>query len=131
SEFYVFYVAEPGAGTFKLQFATNADPTFGDFLTVNASAPDISGAVAHVSLPLGYYNMRMVGITGTVRLITAGRQDSESNGLTPLCLAEPGWCTTNFTYANSNVVLGILTNMHPKLLLIEMKDVNRDESTNT
>jgi hypothetical protein len=131
TQYYVCYVVEPGAGSFKVQFSTNADSVFGDVLTVSASSEAIAGAVTNITLPLGSYKMRVVGVSGNVRLINAGRYNPSAPGLTPWSMSEPGWCTTNFTYANSNVVLGILTNMPaPKLLLIEFKDVNLDESTN-
>jgi hypothetical protein len=83
----VYYVKEPSAGTFKLQ-VDGADAA--GFTNVSASGTLGQLGIATVSVARAAHNLTIVNLTGTVRIIGVGFEDSTVSGLVVINVAQGG-----------------------------------------
>jgi hypothetical protein len=78
-EVKVAYIKESGAGTFKLQTSLNNGSSWVDVgSTIDASNGTTIGAVNTVALTHGTYQFRVVGVSGTVKIIGIATQNIRS-----------------------------------------------------
>jgi hypothetical protein len=119
-----FHIAENGAGTFKLQVEYNLSGTWIDATgTINADNSGTAvGTVASTSLPgpTGLVRMRIVGLSGTIKIIGGDISLNTANAAYPHVniydLSASGTLISNQLNASSAVVTPILTAIAPDLV---------------
>jgi hypothetical protein len=115
-----YYVLEPDAGSFTIDISTNGGP-FGTVIAINASG-ELAGAATNLSLPLDYYNMRIVCTNGTVTLIDGGMWLEHQPNVVLTGSAAPGMTYNDWTSVPTNITWPIFQAWKPDLLLLEAKD---------
>jgi hypothetical protein len=83
----VYYVKEPSAGTFKLQ-VDGADAA--GFTNVSASGTLGQLGIATITTTRATHNLTIVNLTGTVRIIGVGFEDSTVSGLVVINVSQGG-----------------------------------------
>lgn len=114
----VYYLKESGAGTFRIQTSLNggAYSTEGsDVDTNNASAS--SGVVTiDKSSASGMYAVKLVGISGTVRILGVRFSHSNLQGMVPFSIAYSGTDFDNWDDCPAAVLQPVLSDLAPKIL---------------
>lgn len=117
----VYYVLEPGAGTFKLQ-VDGVDAA--GFTNVSAAGTLGQLGIATITPTLGAHTVTIVNLTGTVRIIGQSWENTTVNGLMPITVGQGGIplnSATNSATAMSNFQ-AFIADALPDLMLFEMKE---------
>jgi hypothetical protein len=117
----LYYLATPASGIMSLSVSSNGG-SWTPVLSMDASSPSLEGRYTNVSVALGYYRMRVDGLSGTNRVLGPELVNTTSNGIVTAYLAKGGM-NLNFIFSVPQAVLyPILSNMHPDLLIWHMKE---------
>jgi hypothetical protein len=123
--FTVYYVKEPSAGTFKIQ--TN-DTSAGwvdqaGYTSVNCADTATSSAAATFTKTLSTYQLRVVGVTGSCRIISGGLWDSTAKGVRMTDLSMGGIAFDSImTGTQANVRNPIIQDLGLDLLILQFRD---------
>lgn len=130
----VYYIQEPGAGTFKVQTELDASGVWTDEIASVDCDGDLAGAVASVSLKstARAYRLRIVGLSGAVKIIGVEMTDR-----TRACAVSIGLIQANsgqggdFVDADGNFLMGgtaqailspILAEIAPRAIIYTSRD---------
>jgi hypothetical protein len=83
----VFYAKESSGGTFKVQ-VDGVDAT--GFTNVSATGTKGSLGIANIIVPKGSHTATIVGLTGNVRVVSIGMEDTTTSGLISISVAQGG-----------------------------------------
>jgi hypothetical protein len=116
----VTYKSGTGEGSFVIQTNVNGG-SFATALTINASATT-GTIVTNIALPLGYHQMKLVGSSGSVTILSYGMWEENSGNVVVQNMEASGMTLTNFTALSTNITYPWLRASKPDLLLVEWKD---------
>jgi hypothetical protein len=127
----VYYIQEPGAGSFKVSVSANAG-AWTDLATVNAAGSGYAGRVTNFALALNYYRLKVEGLgggtSGRVKVITGGLWNDAAHTLRASYNTSPGLAWNDWTRVSTNVTWPLMAAEGPDLVLCEEKsnaDVQR------
>lgn len=120
----VYYIVEPGAGTFKIQSSLNgaAYVDVASFTSVDANGT-LAGAVASFTLTgYGSYRLKVVGLTGSVKIISASIINSRSGtytryGIVRCSVALGGIDMSQTKLTPSAIVSPIMAHVAPQIVI--------------
>ncbi|MEK7609723.1 MAG: tail fiber domain-containing protein [Patescibacteria group bacterium] len=123
----VYYVQQSSGGTFKIQTSLDG-ASWVDEQTVDSSGAT-AGVVVSVTKTIGMYRIRVLGVTGTSKIISlAARLTDSSNSwrsgivaVGPYGLGQGGKTLANFSSVDPNILNPIMQNIQPDLLFFELK----------
>jgi hypothetical protein len=115
-----YYLTDPSAGSFNIEISTNGSP-FGAVCSINAAGPRV-GAATNLSLPLDYYQMRIVCTDGVVTFIDGGMWNEHQPNIALTTVSAPGMAYNDWTSIPANITWPIFKAWKPDLLLLEAKD---------
>jgi hypothetical protein len=115
----VYYALEPAAGTFKLQ-VDGVDAT--GFEDVSAVGTLGTLGVATISTTVAQHRVTVVGLTGSMRLVNIGYENSTQSGVCLLAVAQGGISFTSVTSTAWSNFAAWLADCPPDLMLLEAKD---------
>jgi hypothetical protein len=120
----IYYVSESGGGTFKLQSRLTNMTTpgawtdIGGFTSVSTdNGGAISAGVATVSLTAGRYEIKVVGLSGTVRIIGAVFRDTTAAGVVLCSIAAGGTDYEHWDDTPAAVVNAVIGDISPTLVV--------------
>jgi hypothetical protein len=115
-----YYLTDPSAGSFTIEISTNSAP-FAAIASIDAAGPR-AGAATNISLPLDYYQMRIVCTDGTVTFIDGGMWNEHQPNIALVGSAAPSMTYNDWTSIPTNITWPIFQAWKPDLLLLEAKD---------
>lgn len=125
NELTVFYVREPGAGTFTVEAENDASAaytTLSGFASIDTSNTTLAGGFTKVAIPLGSYRFRISWVSGTVRILGIRARNTATGGIMNIQLGYSGQALESMNTAPSAVVAPILAELNPTVEVLEMKD---------
>lgn len=120
----LYYVREPGAGTFKIQTSTNG-AAFADevgFTSIDASHGSKALGIVKISKPLDLYRMQVVGLTGTVRFIFGGFEALTIPGVVTIGLDRGGVALSGMNSVEPQIAAALYADLNPDVGWFEMKE---------
>jgi len=119
----VYYIAESGAGTFKLQASYNGGAYADVGATINASNGSTISAVHSVTLPLGLNAIRVVGVSGTVKILPICRYTNTGKvGAGLASITKGGISLADMVTTADAVVHPVILDLSPDVILFDMKE---------
>lgn len=117
----VYYVKEPGAGTFKIQI-DGVDAV--GFTNVSASGTLGQLGVATISTTLAAHALTVVNLTGTHRVVGVVWENSTVAGLMPMAIGQAGIPLNSATASATGManLQAFLANELPDVMTLEMKE---------
>jgi hypothetical protein len=129
----VYYIAEPGAGSFKVSVSANAG-AWSDLATVNADSATYAGKATNFSFTLNNYRLKVEGLgggaSGRVKLIACGLWNDSAHTLRISYNTAPGQAWNDWTLVSTNVTWPIMKAEAPDLVLCEEKSSADVQRTN-
>jgi hypothetical protein len=110
----VAYIKESGAGTFKVQTSTDGGATWSDeagFTSIDASNATTIGAVAKITKSINSHLVKIVGLTGTVKIIGTALNDATTPGVIIHSLSQGSWDLVNFNATPTAITTPILSEL--------------------
>lgn len=127
---HVYYLQEPGAGTFKVQ-SSLAGGAWTDLATIDANGT-YGGRVATNTVAAGDdYRLRVEGVTGAVKIFGGALWYSLSRGVRVSYLSEGGNEWSAYTRAHTNVTHPILRALNITTVFAEASDNADNHATNS
>ena len=123
----IYYIREPGAGSFKVQASYN-DGAYADVTgTISASAASVSTAVETITLPLGLNSVQVVGVSGTVRIPPIMRyQETGAPGAQMSTLHRGGITVQQLSATPTAITNPVIADIAPDVIVMEVKDALAD-----
>ena len=120
----VYYVKEPGAGTFKVQTSTDYTNWSDEagYTNVDASNGTMTLGIISISKTLGNYAVRIVGLTGTVYFPAVRFLAESVPGVEIYSMALGGLSLTNANLAPASVWGAFIADLAPDICTWEMKE---------
>jgi len=119
----VYYIAESGAGTFKLQASYNGGAYADVGATINASNGSTISAVHSVTLPLGLNAIRVVGVSGTVKILPICRYSNTGKvGAGLASITKGGISLADMVTTANAIVHPVILDLAPDVILFDMKE---------
>lgn len=123
----IYYVKEPGAGTFKIQSSSDDGATWSDetgFTSISADNATIDCGIATVTKTLGLYRVRVVWLSGgQVRIVSGALIRTDIGGIIDASIVSGGTNLCDMVLcANSPVFRGVIADVAPNVEIIEFKD---------
>jgi hypothetical protein len=129
----VYYIEEPGAGSFKMSVSANAG-AWTDLATVNADGGGYTGRATNFALALNYYRLKVEGLgggtSGRVKVITCGLWNDAAHTLRVSYNTAPGQAWNDWTGVSTNVTWPLMAAEAPDLVLCEEKSDAEVQRTN-
>lgn len=125
TELRVYYVTEPGAGTFKVQTSVNGGAYADEVGYTNVSADAVlAGHVISIAKTTwrGRWRIKIVGLTGTVKIIGAAMYQATRPGVIWFRLSKGGIELADMNLVPPAILNPILADVAPNLLLISHLD---------
>jgi hypothetical protein len=120
----LYYIKEPGAGTFKIQTSTSGG-AFADeagFTSIDASNASKALGIVKITKTLDLYRMQVVGLTGTVRFILAGFEALTISGVVSIGLDRGGIALSSMNLCEPQIASALYADMNPDVGWFEMKE---------
>lgn len=119
----LYYVEEPGAGTFKVQGSYNSGAYVDLPGTIDANSGSTQTAVHTVTLPYGLNMVRIVGVSGTVKVLTNCRYTKTGQvGARVASLHRGGYNVQGFSETPVELLAPVLVDWEPDVVIFEVKD---------
>ena len=130
SVFSVYILKEAGAGTAKVQFSTNGS-SWSDVTIANGANVDLdnvsfdaalSSAVLAFTLPIAFYYIRVLNLTGTTSVLGAKMRDGTHNGVLLAGIVASGRSIADMNACPSATFNPVFTDLNPTLCMYEAKE---------
>lgn len=119
----IYYVREPGAGTFKVQ--VNSGAGYVDevaHIDVSASSTVVEAGIITIAKPLGNYSVKIVGLTGTVKFLSAAYINATDGGCAVFQLTHGGLSLSTMNETPDSIKAAIFEDLNVDLAFMEFKD---------
>lgn len=126
----VYYVKESGAGTFKTQ-VSSAGGSYADVGTTTNANASLAGGVLSVTFPLrGLNSVKVVGVSGTVRIIGSRYINENRAGAQFSAIAKGGASITDFLQTPVAILNPILADIAPDVVVWQMAESASEVESN-
>lgn len=120
----VYWIREPGAGTFTIQTSTDGTNWTNEtgFVSVSAANASFALGIATITKPIGFYMVRVLGVSGTVYFPAPRMYTTTVSGVECISISAGGISLTTASIAPSAVWGAYLEDVAPDLAMFEMKE---------
>lgn len=120
SRIKLYYVREPGAGTLDVQTSANGS-TWTTIATVDAAGA-LAGAISTTDITRALVYIRVLGVTGTVRVIGFGFAGGTNAGWLGAGICQGGLSLADAATANPAIVAPIIADIDPTVITVHFDD---------
>lgn len=118
----LYFFTSPSPAQFSVLVSSNGGPWL-KLASIQAQSLENQARTTQFSLPLGYYQIRLEGESGTSRILGPEMYQSRSHGIKPVFLAQDGCDLNQILSTPPAVLFPILTQIRPHLILWHMKEI--------
>lgn len=120
----IFYVKEPGAGTFKVQ-TRNTGGAYSDedsYTSVDANDSTVGVGVITLTKPIGQWDVNVVGLSGTCHLISGAWENTTYGGVAVYQFNVGGLSLSTALQSPESIREGVLNALGLDTCFMEFKD---------